>query len=77
MFTSYKASLDPATMSAALKSFELAWAEVMARPTDYDVPATRGMLAKRIIDAALENGERDPEKMKDFVLAEMNPRRSA
>lgn len=76
MFTPYKANLDPATMGAALEAFELAWAEIMARPDGYDVPMARDLLAKRIIEAALENGERDPERLKDYALDGFSPHQS-
>lgn len=59
MFRAHKSSLDPAAMSAALKAFELAWAKDMAQSDGYDVPAARDLLARRIIEAALENGERN------------------
>jgi hypothetical protein len=40
-----------------------------AQPAQYDVPAARDLLAKRIIEAALENGERDPQGLKAFAMA--------
>lgn len=61
-------SLDPEAMHAALEAYELAWAEVMARPDGYDAPAARDLLAKRIIKAATENGERDPDRLKAYAL---------
>ena len=72
-FTPYKASLDPETMQAAMEAFELAWTEIMARPNSQDAPACRDLLAKRIIDAALEHDERDPERLKGYALEGFNP----
>lgn len=67
-FTPYKSSLDPQAMHAALDAFELAWAEVIALPDGYDTTTTRDQLAKRIIKAAIENGEREPERLKAYAL---------
>jgi hypothetical protein len=60
-----------------LYAYELAWAEVMAHPDAHDAPAVRDLLAKRITEAAMENGERDPERLKAYALDGFVPRQSA
>ena len=72
-FTPYKSSLDPEALHAALEAFELAWAEIMAVPDAYDTDLARNVLARRIIEAAMENGERDPERLKAYALKGFNP----
>ena len=37
-------------------------------PDGYDMQLARDLLAKRIMECALEHGERDPEKMKICAL---------
>jgi hypothetical protein len=69
----YKATLDPEAMNAALEAYELAWAEVMAPSDAYDASLTRDLLAKRIIKAALEDGERDPRRLKAYALEAFRP----
>lgn len=64
-------------MEAALEAYELAWAEVMAWPDATDAPAMRDLLAKRIIEAAMETGERSPEQLKACALAAFTPCKSA
>jgi hypothetical protein len=39
------------------------------RPDGYDVPMARDLLARRIINAALEQGEFDLERRKAYALA--------
>jgi hypothetical protein len=56
-------------MNIVLEAFELAWAEIMAHPNDYDVPEARELLARRIVNSALEDSERDPERLKAHALA--------
>jgi hypothetical protein len=75
MFTpdTYKASLDLEAMNAALEAYELAWAEVMPPQDAHDASVARDLLAKRIIKAAMENGERDPERLKAYALEGFAP----
>jgi hypothetical protein len=69
----YKASLDPEAMNAALEAYELAWAEIMPPPDAHDASVARDLLAKRIIEAAMENGERSPERLKAYALEGFTP----
>lgn len=55
-------------MQAALKAFDLAWAEMAARPDYRDSVAARELLANRVIGTALEHRERDPERLKSAAL---------
>ena len=66
-FTPYKQSLDPETLHAAYEAFDLGWAEIQ-KMDGYDLQVARDLLAKRIVQAALANGERDPERLKDYAL---------
>ena len=77
MFTPYKGILDPEAMNSVLMAFELAWAEIMAHPNDWDVPMARDLIARRIVSAALEQSERDPERLKARALAGLIPRQPA
>ena len=72
-FTAYKSSLDPEAMHAALEAFELAWAEIMTVPDAYDTDLARNVLARRIMEAAMEKGERDPERLKAYALEGFKP----
>jgi hypothetical protein len=54
-------------MHATLKAFEMARAEFTAQPDDHDDGLARDLLVKRILDAALEIGERDPERLKSYA----------
>lgn len=67
-----KNSLDPEAMHAALEAFELAWASITALPDFYDPNLARDALSKRIIKAAVENGERGPNRLKAYALAGFN-----
>jgi hypothetical protein len=73
MVIPYENSLDPEVMHAALEAFELAWAAIPAVPDAYDTNLARDLLSKRIIKAALENGERDPDRLKSYALEVFNP----
>jgi hypothetical protein len=67
-FTADK-SLDPETLKIAQEAFDLAWGEITADLDGAATPATRDVLAKRIIAAAQESGERDPARLKAHALA--------
>lgn len=45
----------------------------MALPDAYDTDLARNLLARRIIEAAMENGQRDPERLKAYALQGFNP----
>ena len=77
MFTPYKSTLDPEGLDAALKAFELAWAEIATQPDGYDHEQARDLLARRIVEAALENDERDPERLKSYALKGFDPHQQA
>jgi hypothetical protein len=72
-FTPYKSSLDPETLMAAQEAFAKAWEEILAVPGGYDQDAARNLLAKRIMECALEHGERDPERLKACALDGFKP----
>jgi hypothetical protein len=77
MLTTPRNSLDPEAMNAALDAFEMAWAAIAAVPNAYDTNLARDLLSKRIIKAALENDERDPERLKAYALEGFDTRSSA
>ena len=56
-FTSYKQSLDPETLHAAYEAFDLGLAEIQ-KINSYDPQEARDLLAKRVVQAALEQRER-------------------
>jgi hypothetical protein len=41
---------------------------ITAQPDGYNTATARDLLARRIIKAAVENGERDPEQLKACAL---------
>lgn len=67
-FTAYKPNLSPDTLEAAQQAFDRAWAEILAAQDGYDMQSARDLLAKRIMQAALEQGERDPARLKAHAL---------
>ena len=72
-FTPYKSNLDPETLRAAQEAFDMGWAEIQKVPGGYDLDLARNLLAKKIMECALEHGERDPELMKSCALEWFNP----
>jgi hypothetical protein len=69
-FTTYKEALDPETMKAARAAFDLASSEISVQPV---AGAARDLLAKRIIEAALQSDECDPKQLKAYALAGFKP----
>jgi hypothetical protein len=67
-FTSYTSTLGPETLMVAQEAFASAWAEILAAPDGYDLQLAHDLLAKRIMQAALEQGERDPVRLKAYAL---------
>jgi hypothetical protein len=64
------ASYDPESLDLLTQAFEAAWREVQAanpNQTEADLAITRKMMALRIMAAANE-GERDPERLKNLAL---------
>ena len=60
--------LDPQTMSVLQDAFDGAWNELRNRDLDgLDEQSARDLIAKRIIDAALD-GERDPLRLSRYAL---------
>jgi hypothetical protein len=60
---------DPETLALMTKAFDAAWEEVgfaLARG-DSDPNAIRSLMAIRIM-AAVRDGERDPERLKELAL---------
>lgn len=69
----HKSNLDPETTKAALEAFDIAYAIIMARPDYHDTVVARELLVSRIIGAAIEHDECDPEQLKNYALAGFNP----
>lgn len=68
-FTQYKASFDPDTLQVLQTAFEMAWSEVAASPgVAVDQQAARNLIARRIVDAWRDHGERDPERLKKYAV---------
>lgn len=69
MFTSYASNFDPETLQTLQEAFDAAWSEVAASPgVMVDQVAARKMIANRIIDAWRDQGERNPELLKDYAI---------
>ena len=70
------ASYDPESLHLLTQAFEAAWREVQAanpNQTEADLAIMRKMMALRIMAAANE-GERDPERLKDLALRAVDGR---
>ena len=72
-FTPYSSNLDPETLMIAQEAFARAWEDVLAVPGGYHQDLVRNLLAKRIMECALEQGERDPERLKAYALEGFKP----
>ena len=73
-FTPYKSSFDPETLQVLQEAFDMAMADVLAlQAGSIDEQQARDVVAKRIVQAALENSERDPEQLKACALEGFNP----
>jgi hypothetical protein len=69
MFAHSKAEFDPDALRVLQEAFDMAWAEVATLPiVGTDGQGARDLLAKRIVAAAREDGERDPERLKAYAL---------
>jgi hypothetical protein len=70
MFTDHRLSFNPETLLTLQEAFDMAWAEVATLPIiGADEQCARDLIAKRIIAAARDNGERDPERLKAYAVA--------
>jgi hypothetical protein len=68
-FTPYKSVIDPETLKALQEAFDQALAEVLASPDgSVDEQQARDVIAKRIVEVAQEQGERDPVRLKRHAL---------
>ena len=68
-FTPYQSSFDPETLRTLQEAFDMAWSDAVAVPgVSHDEKSARNMLARRIIDAWRDKGERDPERLKAYAL---------
>jgi hypothetical protein len=73
-FTPYQSSFDPETLQALQEAFDKAWSEAVAVPgVSLDEKSARNMIARRIVDAWREKGERDPERLKAYALEGFAP----
>ena len=68
-FTPHKGSLDPQTLSVLQAAFDDAWSKVLRGKLDgFDEQSARHLIAKRIVDAAIDLGERDPDALSRYAL---------
>ena len=74
-FTSYNGHLNPETLSVLQAAFDKALAEIIASNPDIDEHDIRDLVAKRIIDATLDEGERDLEQLRRHAVAAFKSRR--
>lgn len=82
MFMAFKASetrmslarseIDPTTLSAALEAFYAAWTEIESAGVLGDRDAAHNILTRRIVEAAVERGEREPDRLKAYALEGFN-----
>ena len=60
---------DPAALDALQEAFEDAWSEVLSDPIIRTNEQTvRDLIARRIMDAAVDQGIRDPVRIKAYAL---------
>ena len=71
-FTPYLSTFDPETLQVLQKAFDMAWAEAVAEP-NIDEQKARDVIAKRIVAAAREDGERNPARLKRHALQALRP----
>ena len=72
-FTPYQSNFDPATLQTLQEAFDRAWSEIAASPDVMtDEQSARDMIAKRIVVAWRDHGERDPERLKAYALEGFN-----
>ena len=68
-FTAHKSSFNPEDLELLQEAFELAWSDIALVPIiSSDPHSARELLAQRIVAAAKEHGERDPERLKRHAL---------
>jgi hypothetical protein len=73
-FTPYKSAFSPETLQSLQQAFDQALAEVLASPDgSVDEQQARNVIAKRIMECALEHGECDPERLKAYALEGFKP----
>lgn len=73
-FAPYRASFDPETLQVLQTAFDMAWHEVGASPgVAVDQQAARNLIARRIVNAWRDQGERDPERLKRYAIEGMGP----
>lgn len=69
MFKSHTVTFDPETLQALQEAFDQALAEACnSRDGRVDEQSVRDMLALRIVTAARDHGERDPDRLKAYAL---------
>jgi hypothetical protein len=68
-FRPYQSTFDPETLQVLQDAFDEALAEVLASPNgSVDEQQARDLIAKRIVEAARDQGERDPQRLKQHAL---------
>ncbi|MEX2480208.1 MAG: hypothetical protein WD928_05040 [Gammaproteobacteria bacterium] len=68
-FAPYQSSFNSDSLRILQEAFDQAWAEVAASPSvTLDEQAARNMIANRIVHAWRDQGERDPERLKQHAV---------
>ena len=68
-FEAHKSAFSPEDLQVLQQAFELAWSNIALVPIiSNDPDAARELLAQRIVAAAKQSGERDPERLKRLAL---------
>lgn len=68
-FEAHRSAFNPEDLKVLQEAFELAWNDISLVPIiSSDPDAARELLAQRIVAAAKELGERDPERLKRHAL---------
>ena len=68
-FSKYSLNLQPEALAVLQQAFDDACAKLQERPFEgMDEQLARDMIAKRIIEAAIERGERNPASLRRYAL---------
>jgi hypothetical protein len=69
-FAPYTGNLDPEALSILQAAFDQVWAQVVdSQHPDIDESSAPDLIAKRIMNAAISDGERDPDRLTHRALA--------
>ena len=68
-FTPYQSEFDADTLRVLHEAFDRACLALLDLPDVHiDEQMARDLIARRIVAAAHEHGERDPKRLKDYAL---------